>query len=181
MSSEDRKPSEIKEEGRDWLLCGLEECEDRLSPYIEENSVFDPKSMGTEKLKGYEDPKVEEIDRRAIEDGYLSGKWEASILPENIDEVWRDIRELVEENKLWGAQVTTKWIREKRNQDSHTVRVYTPNFLDENDVLRVGKLLKKRCDIEKKIKYKPDIYNVLQIYSKEGEDMKLPREIRYEL
>lgn len=181
MSTEGKDPSEVKEKGKEWLLCGLEDSGDRLPSYIEKNQVSDPKDMDTEELKDYENPKVEKIDKRAVEDGYLSGKWEVPVLPENVDEIWTDLKELVEHNEIWGAQVTTRWIVEKRDNDTHTMRVYTPNFLDENDVLRVGKLLKDRCEIKKKISYKPDIYNALQIYSDEGEGMKLPKEIRYEM
>ena len=73
MSRERKKPSEVSEEGKEWLLCGLEECRDRLSEYIEKNDVSDPKSMDDDDLDGYKDPKVEKIDRRAVDDAYLSG------------------------------------------------------------------------------------------------------------
>ncbi|MFP4001886.1 MAG: putative phosphothreonine lyase domain-containing protein [Candidatus Natronoplasma sp.] len=180
MSTEEKDPSKV-EERKEWLLCGLEDSRDRLPDYIEENQVSDPKTMDCEELDDYENPKVEEIDKSAVEDEYLSGKWEIAVSSEKVDQVWNDVKKLIEKNKIWGAQVNTRWIVDKRNDETHTIRVYTPNFLDEDDVLRVGKLLKKRCKIDKGITYKPDIYNALQIYSEEGEDMKLPKEIRYEL
>ncbi|MBS3790347.1 MAG: DUF1917 domain-containing protein [Candidatus Thermoplasmatota archaeon] len=181
MSPENTDPSEVKEKGKEWLLCGLEDSRNRLMEYLEKNDVSNPKSMKNRELKNYDDPKVEKIDKRAVDDGYLSGKWEFPILPEKVDEVWSDIRNLVEQDRIWGAQVTTEWIREKKDSEKHIIRVYTPNYLDKSDVMRVGNLLKDRCGIKEDIYYKPDIYNILQVYSKEGDDMKLPKEIRYEM
>ncbi len=181
MSSNNAAPSEVKEKGKEWLLCGLEESRDRLIEYIEKNDVSDPKSMKNSDLGDYDDPKVEKIDRRAADDAYLSGKWEILVFEEEVDDFWVEIKNLVDEDKIWGAQVTTKWIKEKKDFEKHIIRVYTPNYLDEKDVMRVGNLLKDRCGIQKNICYKPDIYNILQVYSDEGDGMKLPKEIRYEL
>ncbi len=181
MSTETEKSSEVESEKKEWVLCGLEDSRDRLIEYIEKNDVSDPESMKTDHLDDYHDPKVEKIDKRAIGDCYLSGKWEVPVLPEKVDELWSEIKNLVDKNKIWGAQVTTEWIRDKKDSEKHVIRVYTPNYLDENDVMRVGNLLKNRCEVEEKICYKPDIYNILQVYSEEGEGMKLPEEIRYEL
>lgn len=175
-------PSEIEDEGKEWLLWGLKKSRERLDDYLEMNEVLDPESMDKDEFSFPEDDlKAKDIDRRAVEDGYLSGKWEFSIPPRKVDEVWREIKKLVSDYKIWGGQVTTKWIREKKDVDDHIIRVYTPNYLDEEDVLRVGNLLKERCGIEEEILYKPDIYNVLQVYSEEGEWKKLPKEIRYRL
>ncbi|MEF8834639.1 MAG: putative phosphothreonine lyase domain-containing protein [Candidatus Thermoplasmatota archaeon] len=181
MSPINENPSEVKEKGKEWLLCGLEDSPDRVNEYIEENDVSDPESMKKAHLKDYKNPKVKKIDKRAVDDAYLSGKWEVPVLPERVDDVWSKIRNLVHEDKIWGAQVTTRWIREKKDSEEHIIRVYTPNYLDEKDVMRVGNLLKDRCKIQKKISYKPDIYNILQVYSEEGDGMKLPKEIRYEI
>ncbi|MBS3816389.1 MAG: DUF1917 domain-containing protein [Candidatus Thermoplasmatota archaeon] len=179
MSEEDRYPSEVKGEGKDWLLCGLKRSGDRLEEYLEINDVSHPEKIKEDELPEEEEPKVKKIDKRAIDDEYLSGKWELTVSPEEVDDVWENIKRLISEGKIWGGQVTTRWIREKRDMDEHRIRVYTPNYLDEEDVLRVGNLLKDECSIEEQISYKPDIYNILQVYSEEGEDMKLPKEIRY--
>ncbi len=177
---DDALPSDT--EGREWIMNGLKKSGERLEEYLEKNQVQDPEKVRFEPDQNSDrDPKVKKIDKRAVEDGYLSGKWELFVCPDKVDEVWMKIKELISEYKIWGGQVTTDWIREKRDLEEHTIRVYTPNYLDEADVLRVGNLLKKRCDIEKEICYKPDIYNVLQVYSDEGEDIKLPEEIRYRI
>ncbi len=175
-------PSQVEEEGKEWILWGLKKSQERLMDYIENNDVLDPESMDKDgSCLADEDPKVKDIDRRAVEDGFLSGKWEVSVAPDEVDEVWLEIKRLISDYKIWGGQVTTRWIKEKKDVDGHVIRVYTPNYLDEEDVLRVGKLLKERCEIEKEILYKPDIYNVLQVYYDEGEWQKLPKEIRYRL
>ncbi|MFW5928112.1 MAG: putative phosphothreonine lyase domain-containing protein [Thermoplasmatota archaeon] len=181
MSTESKSPSEVKEEGKEWLLCGLEDSPNRLTKYIEENDVSDPESMKNTDLGDYDDSKVKKIDRRAVDDTYLSGKWEIQVQSENVDGLWEEIKKLVDRYEIWGAQVTTRWIKEKKDAEKHIIRIYTPNYLDEKDVIRVGNLLKDRCEIQKDMSYKPDIYNILQVYSKEGEEMKLPKEIRYEL
>ncbi len=181
MTESDKNPSEVREQGNKWLLCGLEKSGDRLENYLEENKVQDPEGMDKSELEGYENPKVKNIDERALDDGYLSGKWEFSVLPENVDNIWDEIKTLIEEEQVWGAQVTTKWIRKETDSNRHRIRVYTPNYLDKDDVLRVGKLLKNKCGIDEKISYKPDIYNILQVYSEEGEDMKLPKETRFKI
>ncbi len=181
MSIKSKDPSKVKEEGKEWLLCGLEDSTDRLTEYIEENDVLDPESMKNTELDDYDNPKVKKIDRRAMDDGYLSGKWEIRVQPEDVDSLWEEIKMLVDRYEIWGAQVTTKWIKEKKDAEKHIIRVYTPNYLDEKDVMRVGNLLRDQCEIQKDMSYKPDIYNILQVYSKKGEKMKLPKEIRYEL
>ena len=181
MESKGTSPSRCNDEGKKWILCGLERSEDRLDEYIEENNVERSYPQDKVESKNYDNEKVKKIDKRAIDDGYLSGKWEVKIDTKRIDDIWEIITKMVDENDIWGAQVTTNWIRQEKSIDPHMVRVYTPNYLDKNDVIRVGELVKKRCDIEKKIRYKPDIYNILQVYSDEGEINKLPKEIRYEL
>ncbi len=181
MKKDDEVPTEVDDEGKEWLLCGLENCQDRLKSYIKTNDVVDPDNVKVDDLPDEKEPKVKKIDKRASRDGYLSGKWELFVSPKRVDSIWEEIRKLISGGKIWGGQVTTKWIREKRGREKHIIRVYTPNYLDEDDVLRVGNLIKERCNIEKEIHYKPDIYNVLNIYSDKGEDRKLPKEIRYKI
>ncbi len=185
MKSKNRDPlpSQADEEGKGWILCGLKKSEERLEDYLDINDVRFPKKADEEEEHFSEvvDPKVKKIDKRAIDDGYLSGKWELAISPKKVDDIWISIKELIHEYKIWGGQVSTRWLREKKDMDEHMIRVYTPNYMDQKDVMRVGRLIKKRCEIKKNMLYKPDIYNVLQIYSEEGEDRKLPKEIRYKL
>lgn len=181
MKEQNELPSKVEEKGREWLFCGLKDSEERLEEYLEMNDALDPESLGKSELPDEEDPKVRKINKRAAVDGYLSGKWEFSVPPKNVDSIWSEIKKLISQGKIWGGQVSTEWIRKKQKRDEHTIRVYTPNYLDEEDVLRVGELLKKRCNLKEEICYKPDIYNVLQIYSDEGEKRKLPKEIRYKV
>ncbi len=181
MSKNEVSPSKCEKKGKKWILYGLKDSKSRLEDYIKENDVSDPNSKDKIELEDYDNQKVKDIDRRALTDGYLSGKWEMEIDPKRVDEVWDLIKKLIDKNQIWGAQVTTRWIREERDLEYHMIRVYTPNYLDEKDVLRVGDLLKDKCGIEKRIIYKPDIYNILQVYSDKGDQMKLPKEIRHDL
>lgn len=178
MQSEEY-PSKIEEEGVTWLTLGLERASDRLEEYIEKNDVIHPDDLEEEHLPDTDDPQVDKIDHQAKEDGYLSGKWIIKVDPKDIDEIWETINQLVSDSLIWGAQVSTKWLREKREEDVHVLKVYTPNYFDEMDVLRVRGILKEKCDIREEIVYKPDIYNILSIYSGEGELIDLPEEERY--
>ncbi len=172
-------PSKSEKEGVTWLTLGLERASDRLNEYVEKNDVIHPDELEEEHLTDTDDPQVEKIDQQAKNDGYLSGKWVIQVKPEDIDEIWETLDELVSDSLIWGAQVSTKWLREKKDEDDHILKVYTPNYFDEMDVLRVRRLLKEECDIHEEIIYKPDIYNILGIYSGEGELIDLPEENRY--
>lgn len=172
-------PSKSEEKGVTWLTLGLERASDRLDEYIEKNDVIHPDNLKEKHLPEMDDPKVEKIDHQAKDDGYLSGKWIIQVKPENIDEIWGIIDDLVSNSLIWGAQVSTKWLREKREENNHFLKVYTPNYFDEVDVLRVRRLLKEECNIHEEIVYKPDIYNILGIYSGKGDLIELPQEERY--
>jgi len=175
----EKYPSKSEEEGETWLTLGLERASDRLNKYIEKNDVIHPDNLKEEHLPETDDPQVEKIDLQAKDDGYLSGKWIIQVKPEDIDDIWGTLDELIKDSLVWGAQVSTKWLREKKDEDDHILKVYTPNYFDEMDVLRVRKLLKDECDIKEEIVYKPDIYNILGIYSGEGDLIELPEENRY--
>lgn len=171
-------PSKSDKEGVTWLTIGLERASDRLNEYIEKNDVIHPDDIEEEHLPDTDDPQVEKIDLQAKDDGYLSGKWIIKVKPENIDDIWKILGELVSDSLIWGAQASTKWLKDKKDQDEHILKVYTPNYFDD-DVLRVRRLLKEECDIHEEIVYKPDIYNILGIYSGEGDLIDLPEENRY--
>ena len=172
-------PSKSDKEGVTWLTVGLERASDRLNEYIEKNDVIHPDELEEKHLPDTDEPQVEKIDLQAKDDGYLSGKWIIQVKPEKIDDIWKILDELVSNSLIWGAQVSTKRLRKKKDEDHHVLKVYTPNYFDESDVLRVRRLLKEKCDIHEEIVYKPDIYNILGIYSGEGDLIDLPEENRY--
>lgn len=117
------------------------------------------------------------IDRIARKTGLLSGKWLIFIQREYADELWNKIEKLADEGKIWSAKVSTL-VHPWASRRMHVVCIYTENYLDEQDVMRVRENLKE-IGVESRLTYKPDIYTVLGIYSDNRRNFKLNRVTRY--
>lgn len=122
---------------------------------------------------------IKEIDIQAIDAGNLVGKWMIFVSPTDVDELWNSICKLISENKIWLAKASTNWSRNKQNYTDHVILVYTPNYLDYNDVKRVRKLLRDECSIDTDIPYKIDYYTKLGIYEDTLNKWNLDSEARY--
>lgn len=80
------------------------------------------------------------------------GKWLVFISTEDIDRFWRKIRAAVELGKLgnW-AKVSTKGSLRKRKE--HVICVYTYDYEDREDVMRIREILRK-IGVDWRIRYK---------------------------
>lgn len=87
-----------------------------------------------------------------------SGKWLVYVKRDNVDEVWQEIKEAVEDGALGiAAKVSTALpspLSTKSN--THVICVYTDDWTDEEDVMRVREELRK-LGIVSNIPYKADI------------------------
>lgn len=117
------------------------------------------------------------IDEIAKKMGLLSGKWLIFIQREYVDELWDKIVKLANEDKIWSAKISTL-VHPWASRGKHVFCVYTKNYLDKEDVMRVREILKE-IGVESKLSYKPDIYTLLGIYSDNKERFNLNRIARY--
>ncbi|NIR49196.1 MAG: DUF1917 domain-containing protein, partial [Phycisphaerae bacterium] len=95
------------------------------------------------------------------------------------DEVWGCVKLLVDEKEVFGAKVSTKWGHAARGGDNYVIVVYTPNYLDVEDVFRVREVLRDRCGVESVLYYKPDLYTKKRIYADTARDLGLPGASRF--
>ncbi len=173
-------PSEV-EKGEDfWITIGIHASDGRMKEYCEKNGCLVPEDTGEEDLPDVETEGLRKIDEEALKTGYLAGKWSLKEKKDDVDDTWKTILELAEEKQIWGAQVATEWGRKKRQMRDFQIMVYTPNYIDKEDVFRVRELLEEECGVDREIKYKPDIYSMLQVNKFNLGSMDIPTEHRYQ-
>lgn len=188
------KPSEEKE--RLWIRTKgqLTEAEEKQRKFNSDEAIE------FLRIRGYEDPtfcldskqRMVLVDRKtgkplgmtetlideiAEKMGVLSGKWLVFIQREYADELWDKIERLASDGKIWSAKISTS-IHPWSSRGKHVVCVYTKNYLDKQDVMRVRKILKE-IGVEARLSYKPDIYTLLGIYSDNRQTFNLSRIARY--
>lgn len=168
-------PSE--EEEQYWLFAQGDKID-----YYETHNVLRPEMTTADDLPETDNDAVRELDEEALRDNSrtsLTGKWNVFVEPDQVDDTWELVTELVEENKIYSAKVSTKFGREQENRANHVIVVYTPNYFDQDDVFRVRELLREECGIEETLYYKPDIYTRKGIYVDTAQEMGLPGASRY--
>jgi len=174
VRSED--PSTATREGVHWIVRrGSHGTESHLTTH----GILPPEETTAADLPATDHDSIRDLDAEALSEGSLSGKWNVFCSPEEVDDRWRRVRALVDENVVLSAKVSTKWGREVKGQDTHVVVVYTPNYVDTDDVFRVRDSLRARCGIDATLYYKPDLWTTKGIYGATAADYGLPRASRY--
>lgn len=107
------------------------------------------------------------IQPSAVDDE-LAGKWLIFLPPEEVDQIWRKVRDATASGDLGiSAKVSTA----KPNPDSRDTRyviyVYTPDWRDEDGVMQVRETLRK-LGIVDRIGYKRNLETFRGEYSKKG-------------
>ncbi|KAK3753413.1 hypothetical protein QZH41_011969 [Actinostola sp. cb2023] len=106
---------------------------------------------------------AETLKNLAVKYKYTSGKWMIFASSEQIDDLWFTVAKAVVANKLGqAAKVSPKALAPKLD---HVICIYSEDFTDKSDVQRVEKGLRD-AGIQVALKYKPDVYTTLDIYSK---------------
>lgn len=103
----------------------------------------------------------------AMEDE-LAGKWLIFLPPDRIDDAWRLVRDATVAKKL---SISVKVSTAKENPDSRdnmkVIYVYTPDWRDENEVMRVREMLRE-LGFTDRIGYKRNIETFRGEYSQKG-------------
>jgi hypothetical protein len=108
-----------------------------------------------------------EVNHEAIEDE-LAGKWLIFLPPEKVDEAWKVVRNATSANELGiSAKVSTAKPNPDSRDDTKVIYVYTSDWRDENDVMRVRNRLKELGFIDR-LGYKRNIETFKGEYSQKG-------------
>ncbi|MCU0632929.1 MAG: DUF1917 domain-containing protein [Methanolinea sp.] len=103
----------------------------------------------------------------AIEDE-LAGKWLIFLPPEEIDEAWIRVRDATCRNELGiSAKVSTARPNPDSRDNRKVIYVYTPDWQDEADVMRVRETLRELGFVDR-LGYKRNIETYKGEYSEKG-------------
>jgi hypothetical protein len=101
-------------------------------------------------------------------DDELAGKWLVFLPPEEVDALWRRIRDATAANSLG---ISTKVSTAKPNPDArdsrYVIYVYTADWRKEDEVMRVREALRE-LGVEDRIGYKRNLETFRGEYSKKG-------------
>ncbi|WP_290815612.1 putative phosphothreonine lyase domain-containg protein [Halovivax sp.] len=153
-------PSEITEAGTYWLRSRDVSDSQPIGDddYFDRHDVVRPADVTTDDLPPADSEAVRELDRAAIERKKFIGKWQVTGTAAEIDALWPDVVDDAAEGILWAAKAMTAFGREELPYDEYQIAVYTPNYLDGDDVDRVRERLREAHDVTRELYYKPDLY-----------------------
>ena len=174
VRSED--PSTATREGVHWIVRRRPQG---AASHVARHGILDPEATTAADLPAADHEAIRDLDAEALSEGVLAGKWNVFCTPEEVDDRWRRVRALFDEDVVFSAKVSTKWGREAKGQDTHVIVVYTPNYFDTDDVFRVRDSLRTRCGIDATLYYKPDLWTTKGIYGATAAEFGLPRASRY--
>lgn len=171
-------PSTTTQEGTRWLIApGTIRTPDT---HIEEHDILPPDETTIEDAPAYHSDAVHEFDLEALEAGQLRGKWLLPSTKDRVDAEWKHIRELIDDNVLHFAKVSTAWQEAQRaDGDSHIFIIYTPNYFDTDDVYRVRDALRHKLYATQDLSYKPDYYTACGVYPNTIDEFDLPSSARF--
>ncbi|CAB3795551.1 hypothetical protein LMG28614_04198 [Paraburkholderia ultramafica] len=96
-----------------------------------------------------------------IRSGPTTGKWCIFAPSSDVDQAWAKIKGAVEGDKLLFAKVSTAL--RSMGRDGHVICVYTRDWTDKQDLLRVREVLRSLGFVEE-LGYKRDIDTFNRIY-----------------
>lgn len=169
-------PSAATRAGVHWLVHRRPQS---AESHLATHGILPPEEATEADLPPTDHESIRALDAEALSEGLLSGKWNVFCSPDEVDDRWRCVRTLVDENVVSSAKVSTKWGRESKGRDSHVIVVYTPNYFDTDDVFRVRESLRARCGFDATLYYKPDLWTTKGIYGATAAEYGLPRASRY--
>jgi hypothetical protein len=91
----------------------------------------------------------------------MTGKWCIFVPRADVDTAWEKIKEALEQNQLLCGKVSTALRRMSR--DNHVICVYTANWTDTQDLMRVRDVLRTLGFVEE-LGYKRDVDTRRKLY-----------------
>jgi hypothetical protein len=85
-----------------------------------------------------------------------TGKWCVICSPDDVDAAWMVVCQLLKDNKVIAAKVSTASARRQTGHDTHVICVYTRDWRDKADVFRTLAVLRE-AGFTEPLKYKRDI------------------------
>lgn len=96
-----------------------------------------------------------------ISSGPTTGKWCVFVASSDVDSAWSKIKGAVEDDKLLFAKVSTAL--RSIGRDGHVICVYTRDWTDQSELMRVRKVLRSLGFVEE-LGYKRDVDTLNRIY-----------------
>lgn len=183
----DESPTEIAEAGTYWLYA-MEVTDGRRptgdehrtrDEYFVKHDVARPQELTEADLPPADSDAVRDLDRAALENEKMGGKWHVPGAAEMVEQFWPDVVDDVDEQILWGAKAMTATGWEAHPGDAYMIIVYTPNYFERRDVDRVREHLRDEYGVTRELYYKPNIYSVEGIQPDTAENWGLSMAARY--
>ena len=176
-----QSPTEITDSETFWIRSrDVSDSPDVASEeYYDTYAVSRPEHVTAEDLPPTDSNAVRAIDREALEQQKLIGKWQLTGSSEHIESLWPDLLADVEAQTLWAAKVMTQTGYEELPYDDYMIVVYTPNYFETHNVFRVREHLREVHDVSHTLYYKPDIYTAMGVVAETAEEFGLTAPARY--
>ncbi|WP_075938129.1 putative phosphothreonine lyase domain-containing protein [Halosegnis longus] len=176
-----QSPSTITADETYWLRASaVTDADTATDAYFEDHDVLRPAETTKTDLPPTDDEAVARIDRDALGEEKFIGKWQVTGSADRIDALWPDIVASVESQTIWAAKAMTGFGFDALEMyDEYVLAVYTPNYVDTDDVYRVREHLREAHGVTEPCYYKPDIYTANGIVADNVDEFGLEKPARY--
>lgn len=148
--------------------------------YFAQHNVTRQEDSQVDHLPPAETDAVRAIDREALRQEKLIGKWQVTGKSERIEKLWPTIVADAEAGVIWAVKAVTSYgYQNLPMYDDYLLTVYTPNYFDRDDVFRVRDHLREAHDITHELYSKPDIYTAKGIDTDTAGEFGLSAPARY--
>lgn len=148
--------------------------------YYREHDVPRPEEVTAADLPPAETDAIRRLDRDALNQQKLIGKWQVTGTAGRIEELWPELLTDAEAGILWAVKAMTTYGYEHLPMyDEYLLTVYTPNYFATQDVDRVRTHLRDAYGIDHDLYYKPDIFTAKGIVAETAEEFGLSAPARY--
>ncbi|KTG11440.1 hypothetical protein AUR64_04075 [Haloprofundus marisrubri] len=178
-SSETRNPSDVVDKRYLFASSELGFDSGDLYAYYSRHNVLRKRDTSAADLPEPEDKDQRELDQIAYYQ-LPQGEWLLFPNSEDVSAVWERIVSHVADGTFYDARVGTEWTRLARGNQSHAILVAVPNYFDFDDVRRVYNRLRQIEGVPVyKLSFKPLLYSMYGIDSRNYKQFGLPRATRY--